>query len=84
LLEGNARYRNLMPKCEPRLGPRGLYQNVTGRNPSTFEHSLLWVLNQSDGGRDLLSIAQRSGLDFEAIRGAANALLQAGLLELAA
>lgn len=84
VLEGNARYRNLSPKCEPRLGPRGLYQNVTGRNPSAFEHSLLWVLNQSDGGRDLLSIAERSGLDFESIRGAADALLKAGLLELAA
>lgn len=81
VLEGNARYRNLQPKCEPRLGPRGLYQNATGRNPSTFEHSLLWVLNQSDGGRDLLSIAQRSRIDFEAIHGAAEALLRAGLLE---
>jgi aminopeptidase-like protein len=81
LLESNRAYRNLSPKTEPRLGPRGLYTNATGRNPSEFEHSLLWVLNQSDGTRDLLSIAQRSKLPFEAIEGAAKALLGVGLLE---
>jgi aminopeptidase-like protein len=81
VLEGNLRYRNLLPKCEPRLGPRGLYRNATGRNPSEFEHALLWVLNQSDGTRDLLSIAQRSRLDFAVIAGAATAARDAGLLE---
>lgn len=81
VLEGNQRYRNLLPKCEPRLGPRGLYRNATGRNPSEFEHALLWVLNQSDGTRDLLSIAQRSRLDFAVIVNAATAARDAGLLE---
>jgi aminopeptidase-like protein len=81
VLEGNRCYRNLSPKCEPRLGPRGLYSNVTGRNPSEFEHALLWVLNQSDGEQDLLSIAQRSRIGFDAIRTAATALRDAGLLE---
>ena len=81
VLEGNRRYRNLAPKCEPRLGPRGLYSNVTGRNPSEFEHALLWVLNQSDGQHDLLAIAQRSRIGFDAIRNAATALRDAGLLE---
>lgn len=81
VLEGNVRYRNLLPKCEPRLGPRGLYRNATGRNPSEFEHALLWVLNQSDGTHDLLSIAQRSRLDFAVIANAATAARDAGLLE---
>jgi aminopeptidase-like protein len=43
----------------------------------------LWVLNQSDGTRSLLDIAERSGLPFPAIRRAAEALLQADLLALA-
>lgn len=81
VLEGNVTYKNLSPKCEPRLGPRGLYRNATGRNPSEFEHALLWVLNQSDGTRDLLSIAQRSKLDFAVIANAATAAHDAGLLE---
>ena len=81
VLEGNRRYRNLAPKCEPRLGPRGLYRNATGRNPSEFEHALLWVLNQSDGTHDLLSIARRSRIDFAMIATAATAARDAGLLE---
>ena len=81
MLEGNRRYRNLLPKCEPRLGPRGLYTNAGGRNPSAFEHALLWVLNQSDGTRDLLSIAHRSGIEFDSIVAAARALREAQLLE---
>lgn len=81
VLEGNVTYKNLSPKCEPRLGPRGLYRNATGRNPSEFEHALLWVLNQSDGTRDLLSIAQRSKMDFDVIANAATAARDAGLLE---
>ena len=70
-----------MPKCEPRLGPRGLYRNLHGRDPSEFEHALLWVLNQSDGSIDLLTIAQRSRIDFTVIAGAASALRDAGLLK---
>ncbi len=79
-LELNARFLNLSPKCEPRLGARGLYQNITGRNPSEFEHALLWVLNQSDGTQDLLQVAIKSGLDLTLIAQAAQALEEAGLL----
>ncbi len=43
--------------------------------------ALLWVLNLSDGDHDLLAIAQRSRLPFTAIRQAADALLEHGLLE---
>ena len=81
VLEQNGRFRNLAPKCEPRLGTRGLYSNATGRNPSEFEHALLWVLNQSDGGHDLLEIARRSSLPFPVVAEAAQALRGAGLLE---
>ena len=80
IIELNARYINLAPKCEPRLGPRGIFRNTGGRNPSEFEHAILWVLNQSDGGPDLLSIAAKSKLSFSLIAEAATALAEAGLL----
>lgn len=76
----NATYVNLNPKCEPRLGKRGLFRSVGGSNPGEFEHALLWVLNQSDGRHALLDIAERSGMSFELLAGAADALLGAGLL----
>lgn len=79
--ESNRRYRNLSPKCEPRLGARGLYRPTGGAHVPRFEESLLWVLNQSDGGRDLLEIAQRSRLSMDELAVACDALLKAGLLE---
>jgi aminopeptidase-like protein len=72
--------RNLLPKCEPRLGPRGLFRTTGGHMPAAFEHAVLWVLNQSDGSRDLLSIAERAGMPFAQIRAAADALLRTDLL----
>jgi aminopeptidase-like protein len=79
LLETNASYRNLSPYGEPQLGKRGLYQSVPdGTNP---ELAYLWVLNLSDETNDLLTIAEQSGLPFEAIRAAAETLEQHDLLE---
>jgi aminopeptidase-like protein len=82
VLEGNRRYLNLNPKCEPQLGRRGLYRTIGGdESGRARELALLWVLNFSDGENDLLDIAERSGLSFAAIREAADALLEVGLLE---
>jgi aminopeptidase-like protein len=80
-LEGNRTCVNLAPKGEPRLGQRGLYGALGGGQPGASEQALLWVLNQSDGTRDLLAIAERSGLEFDALDSAASALEAAGLLE---
>jgi aminopeptidase-like protein len=79
-LDTNGRFVNLAPKCEPRLGPRGLYNLVGGHGPGEFEQAVLWVLNLSDGGADLLAIAGRSGLGFPLIASAAAALVKVGLL----
>jgi aminopeptidase-like protein len=45
------------------------------------EMAMLWVLNQSDGSKSLLDIAERSGMKFEVIRKAAEALEQHQLLK---
>jgi aminopeptidase-like protein len=81
IVEQNGRFLNLSPKCEPRLGPRGLFRATGGLSPGEFEHALLWVLNQSDGDVDLLTIALKSRLDFQVIASAAKALVDAGLLQ---
>lgn len=78
-LERNACFRNLSPKGEPQLGKRGLYRSVGGG--SNREAALLWVLNLSDGEHDLLGIAERSGLPFEAVAEAAEALEEQDLLQ---
>lgn len=81
VLEHNARFVNLKPMCEPRLGKYGLYGGGGGQRTGEFDElALLWVLNQSDGANDLLAIAERSGLSFRKILTAATALENAALL----
>jgi aminopeptidase-like protein len=82
ILEQNRRYTNLNPKCEPQLGRRGLYRDIGGvRHPTGVEKAMSWVLNFSDGEHDLLDIAVRSGIEFQAISQAAELLRKAGLLK---
>lgn len=80
MLEHNARFVNLKPMCEPRLGKYGFYGGGSQRTGEFDELALLWVLNLSDGGNDLLAIAEQSGMRFHKILAAAVALEQAGLL----
>jgi len=81
ILEGNARYRNTAPHCEPQLGKRGLYGSTGGTQPKQREHAMLWVLSFSDTQHSLLDISARSGVAFDIVRAAADDLLGAGLLE---
>jgi len=80
VLEGDRKYINRHPCCEPQLGRRGLYRSTGGEAIPEEIHARLWVLNLSDGDHSLLDIAERSGLPFFRIREAASALSDAGLL----
>jgi aminopeptidase-like protein len=81
VLDANRHMQNLSPMGEPRLGKRGLYGSIGGTAPGEFEHALLWVLSYSDGKHDLLSIAERSGMEFDLLTRAAMALEKAGLVK---
>ena len=82
VLEGDVRYRNVLPYCEPQLGKRGLYRQFGGGKPDgQLELALLWVLNLSDGTHSLLDIAERAELPFPLVSQASEALSAVGLLE---
>lgn len=82
VLEGNRRYRNLNPRCEPQLGRRGIYRSMGGQTQQAgIEKALLWVLNFSDGDFSLLDIAERANLPFSIVRAAADTLIEHQLLE---
>jgi aminopeptidase-like protein len=83
MLEGNRRYCNLAPFCEPQLGKRGLYRSTGGNAIGAEINARLWVLNLSDGEHSLLDIAEHSGIPFFHIRDAANLLFEKGLLAVA-
>jgi aminopeptidase-like protein len=81
VIEHDRRWRNLKPKGEPRLGKYGLYRKTGGHAEKQHDElALLWVLNQSDGSRSLLDIAERAQLPFATVRAAAERLAENGLL----
>jgi aminopeptidase-like protein len=77
LIESDVKFLNLSPMGEPQLGKRGLLPAVG----ETAQVARLWVLNLSDGRTSVLDIAERSGLPFDVLRPAIEALLNCGLLE---
>ncbi|GAB3145643.1 DUF4910 domain-containing protein [Microbispora hainanensis] len=82
VLERNRTYVNLSPYGEPQLGRRGLYESLGGRSDTKqAQMAMLWVLNLSDGAHSLLDISERSGLSFDVVADAAQALLVAGLVK---
>lgn len=80
-IDGNPLYRNRNPKGEPRLGKRGLFRPTGGVSPDDFEHAMLWLLNLADGAHGLRDTQAASGLPIGLLEGAAQALVEAGLLE---
>lgn len=82
MLENNATYLNLNPKCEPQLGRRGLCRMIGGQTSAKIdEFAIFWILNLSDGKNSLLDIAIRSGLAFNKIKSAADVLCKKKLLK---
>ena len=69
---------NTSPYGEPQLGRRGLYRSLAGG--SSEEAALLWVLSLSDGAASLVDVAATLRSAVPAIRAAADALLDVGLL----
>jgi aminopeptidase-like protein len=81
LIESDLHFINLAPMGEPQLGRRGLVPSVGGKAARSEQLALLWVLNLSDGNHSVLDIAERSGLPFDHLRRAIEALTACGLLE---
>jgi aminopeptidase-like protein len=81
IVENNAVYLNLQPKCEPQLGKRGLYGAIGGdKDAAAANMAMLWILNLSDGKHSLLDIAEQSNLPFGVIRRTADLLRSRDLL----
>lgn len=82
VLDRDRAYVNLSPYGEPQLGRRGLYDALGGRSDAKeAQMAMLWVLSLSDGEHGLLDVAERSGLPFETVAAAADALHGAGLIK---
>ena len=84
-LDMNRQYRNLSPFGEPNLGRRGLYPTTGGRRANMDitqrAHATLWLCNQSNGERDLIDIAKRSGMPLPLLYEIAETCVSRGLFE---
>jgi aminopeptidase-like protein len=81
IVEHDAVFLNVLPKCEPQLGRRGLYAAIGGDKTAPSKNmAMLWVLNLCDGAHSLLDIADRAGLPFAVIYDTAAVLREHGLL----
>ena len=77
----SATFLNLLPKCEPQLGKRGLRAQIGGwKNITEFNLAILWILNQSDGMHSLQDIKKRSDLDYDLLLKVADLLEEKKLL----
>ncbi len=78
-------YQNLIQKCEPQLGKRGIYRILGGQNNNfekrKDEFAIFWVLNLSDGTHSLKDISVRSNISLKLIEKAADILIEKNLLK---
>ena len=79
ILEANRCYQNLFPYGEPQLGKRGVFREI-GAADQDIQLAMFWVLTLSDGQHSLLDVAERSGVDFERVQGAAAVLARCGVI----
>jgi len=84
-LDCNETFKNTSPFGEPNLGKRGLYPTIGGKHGDMEHllraHAALWLCNQCDGARDLIAIAERSGISLNILHSVARDCVEKGLFE---
>lgn len=81
-LDNNKTWKNKVAFGEPQLGKRGLYSMLGGL--TTVDDSgraMLWLLNQANGKRDLLSISERSKVKINSLIKISEILKKSDLIE---
>ena len=79
----NPVFKNLIPKCEPQLGKRRIYDEIGGiKKQDSLEQkkAIQWILNLSDGKNSLRDIQARSGLNYDILLDMSELLLKKQLL----
>lgn len=81
-LEANRTWRSTTMFCEPFFTKHNLAPTLSTPDASSDRQLLArrWLMNQANGQRDLIAIAERCGLPLALLADQADALAQAGLL----
>lgn len=67
--------------CEPQLGKRGLYPNISEKGSATSVELMMNILTYLDGTIDLLDLADKLSVDFWEVKKITDKLFDADLLE---
>ncbi len=79
-LENNYRYK-VTCLCEPQLGKRGLYPNLSTKESTLIVQDMMNTIAYCDGNHDLLEIAEKIGVSVQTLIPIAERLFKEGLLE---
>jgi aminopeptidase-like protein len=79
-LEANC-YPKVRVLCEPQLGARGLYPNLSKKNSATEVRAMMNLLAYADGRLDLIEIAERIRRPVWDLMPILNGLCERGLME---
>jgi aminopeptidase-like protein len=80
MLEASEIYIAVAP-CEPQLGKRGLYPDLSTRESGAQVRTMMNLLAYADGSQDLAAIAERIGASLEDCAAIAGRLVDAGVLK---
>lgn len=81
VIENNA-YPNVTVLCEPQMGRRGLYPNISDQRSYKNTNLMMDLVSYSDGQMSLLEIADKCDAPFWELCELANELAEIGVLEL--
>ena len=81
-IESSQKVRNTIVYGEPQFSRRGdLYSTFGARMPGGPALALKWLIHYADGERDLLELAEMSGLDPELLLDVAERAIEFGIFE---
>jgi len=82
VLERSPVVRNKIVFGEPQISRRGdLYPSLSQRRPDQHSLALKWMIHYADGQRDLLEIADMSGIDLDQISDVLERAIELGVFE---
>jgi aminopeptidase-like protein len=81
IFEKNRFYPKVNVFCEPQLGKRGLYPNISTKESGKIVKNMMNFISYCDGSNSILEISEICGIDFEESFGYYTKMKENGLME---
>ena len=81
IFEKNRFYPKVKVFCEPQLGKRGLYPNISTKESGKIFKNMMNFISYCDGSNSILEISEICGIDFEESFGYYTKMKENGLME---